>query len=94
MKAVERFSEPDDSTLLWHPLEQNTANRMVSADADLVFISAAGLTALAETVESQPQQEPASFPTPSFLSTISAGQNPVKADWMRFTPTKTVSQSQ
>jgi hypothetical protein len=39
-------------------------------------------------VEDEEQQLPE--PTPSFLRTIPAGQNPVKADWMRLTPTKQV----
>ena len=33
-------------------------------------------------------------PIPSCLRTIPAGQNPVSADWMRFTPTKQVISNQ
>jgi len=45
-----------------------------------------------------PAQEPQSppgwpRPTPSRRRILQAGQNPVKADWMRFTPTKAASQS-
>src|SRR5262249_41723406 len=45
-----------------------------------------------EVGEESTVQQP--LPTPILLRTISAGQKPVKADWIRFTATKTASQSQ
>lgn len=49
---------------------------------------------MVQRVGVDPQQEPPPLPTPSFLKIVSAGQNPVKADWIRLTPTKAVSRSQ